>query len=224
MHLLSRHRVTIALLWTGLALAALVITPLILRTTTPIFQMFWLIVPLISLVRHREIDRVEFRTPDRGQGIRAAIAAGISYGTLLILAEPWSGVYDRLLVLALEGPDPTFAWLVRLDGVGGWAGLALFSGFVTLYSEELFLRGWLLQALNRRTTPRVAVAGQAVVFTIFQSIPIFFFEPLQAGLYLFVYAFGLGVIVGAGAQRTQSIWPGLAVVTVANLVLTAILV
>jgi len=57
-HLLSRHRATIALLWTGLALAALVITPLMLRTTTPIFQMFWLIVPLIvpliSLVRHRD--------------------------------------------------------------------------------------------------------------------------------------------------------------------------
>ncbi|MDG5777413.1 CPBP family intramembrane glutamic endopeptidase [Haloarculaceae archaeon H-GB2-1] len=195
-----------------------------LRTTTPIFQMFWLIVPLISLVRHRDTDRVGFRIPDRGQGLQATIAAGIAYAILLILVEPWSGVYDRLLALALEGPDPTFAWLVRLDGVGGWVGLALFSGFVTLYSEELFFRGWLIQALNRRTKPRVAVAGQAVVFTIFQSIPIFFFAPLQAALYLLVYAFGLGVILGVAAQRTQSIWPGLAVVTVANLVLTAILI
>ena len=222
--LLSRHRVTIGLLWTGLALAALVITPLILQTTTPIFQMFWLIVPLISLVRHRDTDRVGFRTPDRGIGLRTAIAAGVIYAILLILVEPWSGVYDRLLVLALEGPDPTFAWLVRIDGLGGWVGLALFSGFVTLYSEELFFRGWLLQTLNRRTQPRVAIIGQAVVFTLFQSIPVFFFEPFQAALYLLIYAFGLGVIVGAAAQRTQSIWPGLAVVTVANLALTAILI
>jgi membrane protease YdiL (CAAX protease family) len=222
--LFSRHRVTIALLWTGLALAALVITPLILQTTTPIFQMFWLIVPLINLVRHRDTDRVGFRTPDRGIGLRTAIAAGIIYAILLILVEPWSGVYDRLLVLALEGPDPTFAWLVRFDGLGGWVGLALFSGFVTLYSEELFFRGWVLQTLNRRTRPRVAIIGQAVVFTLFQSIPVFFFEPFQAALYLLIYAFGLGAIVGAAAQRTRSIWPGLAVVTVANLVLTAILI
>ncbi len=222
--LLSRHRVAIALLWTGLALAALVITPLMLRTTTPIFQMFWLIVPLISLVRHRDTDRVGFRTPDCGQGLRAAIAAGIAYATLLILVEPWSGVYDRLLVLALEGPDPTFAWLVRFDGLSGWVGLALFSGFVTLYSEELFFRGWLLQTLNRRMQPSIAVIGQAVVFTLFQSIPVFFFEPLQAVLYLLIYAFGLGVIVGAAAHRTESIWPGLVVVTIPNLVLTAILV
>jgi len=223
-HLLSRHRITIAILWTGLALAALVITPLMLRTTTPIFQVFWLIVPLISLVRHRDTDRVGFRTPDRGKGLRAAIAAGIAYATLLILVEPWSGVYDHLLVLALEGPDPTFAWLVRFDGLSGWVGLALFSGFVTLYSEELFFRGWLLQTLNRRMQPSIAVIGQAVVFTLFQSIPVFFFEPLQAALYLLIYAFGLGVIVGAAAHRTESIWPGLVVVTIANLVLTAILV
>ena len=220
----SRHQVAIALLWTGLALVALVITPLMLRTTTPIFQMFWLTVPLISLVRHRDTNRVGFRTPDRGPGLRAAVAAGIAYAILLILVEPWSGVYDRLLILALESPDPTFAWVVRIDGVGGWVGLALFSGFVTLYSEELFFRGWLLQTLNRRTQPRVAIIGQAVVFTLFQSIPVFFFEPFQAALYLLMYAFGLGVIVGAAAQRTQSIWPGLAVVTVANLVLTAILI
>ncbi|MFO8116138.1 MAG: type II CAAX endopeptidase family protein [Halorubrum sp.] len=220
----SRRLVPIAILWTALALVALVVTPLILRTTTPIFHVFWLVVPLLSLVRHRDTDRIAFRTPDREQGLRTAVAAGIAYGILLVLVEPWSGVYDRLLVLALEGPDPTFAWVVRIDGLGGWVGLALFGGFVTLYSEELFFRGWLLQSLNRRTRPRVAVVGQAVVFTAFQSIPVFFFEPLQAALYLLVYAFGLGVIVGAAAQRTQSIWPGLVVVTAANLVLTAILV
>ena len=220
----SRHRVTIALLWTGLALVVLVITPLILRTTTPIFQLFWLVVPLISLLRHRDTDRVGFRTPVRRQGLRATVAAGLVYAILLVLVEPWSGVYDRLLVLALEGPNPTFAWLVRFDGLGGWVGLALFSGFVTLYSEELFFRGWLLQTLTRRMQPTIAVIGQAVVFTLFQSIPVFFFEPLQAALYLLIYAFGLGVIVGAAAHRTESIWPGLVVVTIANLVLTAILV
>ncbi|WP_161618829.1 CPBP family intramembrane glutamic endopeptidase [Haloferax sulfurifontis] len=196
---------------------------MILETTTPIFQLFWLIVPLISLIRYRDADRVGFRIPDIGTGLRATITAGIAYAVLLILFEPWSGVYDRLLVLALEGPDPTFAWLVRFDGLGRWAGLALFSGFVTLYSEELFFRGWLLQALNRRTQPKVAVVGQAIVFTVFQSIPIFFFEPIQAVLYLLVYAFGLGVILGVASQGTQSIWPGLAVATVANFVLTAIL-
>lgn len=223
-HWLSRHRVTVALFWTGLALIALVITPRILRTTTPIFQLFWLVVPLISLIRYRDADRVGFRTPDLGTGLRATIAAGVAYAILLILVEPWSGVYDRLLVLALEGPDPTFAWLVRFDGLGRWVGLTLFSGFVTLYSEELFFRGWLLHALNRRTQPKVAVVSQAIVFTIFQSIPVFFFEPIQAALYLLVYAFGLGVILGVASYRTRSIWPGLAVVTVANLVLTAILI
>ena len=95
---------------------------------------------------------------------------------------------------------------------------------MTLYSEELFFRGWLLQLLVRRTRIRYAIVGQALVFTLFQSIPAFFFDPVRAFLYLAVYAFGLGMIVGTVAHRTESIWPGLAVVTIANLLLTLILV
>jgi len=156
--------------------------------------------------------------------LETSVAAGIAYAALLLAVEPWTGVYDRLLELTLEGPDPTFAWLVRFDGLAAWGGLAIFSGLVTLYSEELFFRGWLLNVLKRRTRPTVAVVGQAMVFTLFQSIPVLFFSPVQALVYLVVYAFSLGVVVGIAARRTDSILPGLAVVTVANLVLTYLLV
>lgn len=217
-------RTQFALLWTGLALGALVLTVGVFDTTVPIFHVIWLVVPLADLVRHRDANRVGFRPLQRTRLLRATVAAGLAYGILLLLVEPWAGVYDRLLSLALEGPDPTFAWLVRVDGPGKWAALAAFSGLVTLYSEELFFRGWLLRRLARRTRVRYAVIGQAVVFTLFQSIPAFFFDPVRAVLYLAVYAFGLGVIVGTVAHRTESIWPGLAVVTAANLILSVLLV
>jgi membrane protease YdiL (CAAX protease family) len=210
--------------WTLLALIALVVEAVALAATTPVFQFLWLLVPLINLARHRSPHRVGFRSVEWTQAARVAVAAGLAYGVLLILIEPWAGVYDRLLELALEGPDPTFAWVIRVDGPARWVGLALFSGFVTLYSEELFFRGWLLQRLSQRTRPALAVFGQALAFTLFQSIPVFFLTPVQAFLYLVVYAFGLGIIVGTAAQRTASIWPGLAVVTVGNLVLTVVLV
>jgi membrane protease YdiL (CAAX protease family) len=63
-----------------------------------------------------------------------------------------------------------------------------------------------------------------MAFTLFQSIPVLFFSPVQAFVSLVVYAFGLGVVVGIAAHRTDSILPGLAVVTVANLVSTHLLV
>jgi membrane protease YdiL (CAAX protease family) len=211
-------------LWTALALIALLVTVAVFDTTVPIFHVVWLVIPLANLIRHRDADRVGFRSLTWNRFLRTAVAAGLTYGVLLLLIEPWMGVYDRLLSLALEGPDPTFAWLVRIDGPGRWLLLAVFSGLVTLYSEELFFRGWLLQFLTRRIRPWSAVIGQALIFTLFQSIPAFFFDPLSALLYLTVYAFGLGIIVGTVAYRTESIWPGLAVVTVANLILSLLLV
>lgn len=223
-HKLPLDRTQLAVLWTVLALVTLALTVAVLETTVPIFHVVWLVIPLANLIRHRDANRVGFRPLTWHRFLRAAVAAGLAYGLLLVLVEPWTGVYDRLLSLALEGPDPTFAWLVRIDGPGRWVILAVFSGLVTLYSEELFFRGWLLQLLARRTRARNAIIGQALVFTLLQSIPAFFFDPVQALIYLAVYAFGLGIVVGTVAHRTESIWPGLAVVTVANLVLSLILV
>lgn len=218
------HLVVVAILWTTLALLGLLFAPVLLEATTPIFQILWVAVPLLDLLRFRDPERVGFRpVAIRRIGTMAA-AAGLAYGALLVAVEPWTGVYDQLLTLALEGPDPTFAWLLRFESPVSWLGLALFSGFVTLYTEELFFRGWVLQALKRRTTPRAAVVGQALLFTLMQSIPVLFFDALQAVLYLLVYAFGLGVVVGTVAHRTDSIWPGLLVVTVANLILSVLLV
>ncbi|WP_458189114.1 CPBP family intramembrane glutamic endopeptidase [Haladaptatus sp. NG-WS-4] len=213
----------VALLWTVGALAVLLLTSFVLEATTPIFQVLWLVVPLVSLVRFRDAERVGIRRIGFGRLLRWTVVAGIAYGLLLLFVEPWAGVYDRLLELAVDGPDPTFTWLVRFDGAVAWLGLALFSGFVTLYSEELFFRGWVLQTLERRTRPSVAVGVQAVLFTLFQSIPVFFFSQERALLYPLVYAFGLGLILGTAAHVTESIWPGLIVATAANLVLTALL-
>lgn len=217
-------RVGLAVLWTALALLSLPVVVATLDTSVPVFHAVWLLVPLLALVRSRDPDSVGFRWLEPDRFLRATAMAGAAYAALLVVFEPTTGVYDRLLYLAVEAPDPTFAWVVRFDGGVGWVGLVLFSGFVTLYSEELFFRGWLLQWLERRRGPRAAVLGQALAFTLLQSIPAFFFGPVRAVVYLVVYAFGLGVVVGTVAQRTGSIWPGLVVVTVANAVLTVLLV
>lgn len=213
----------IAITWTTLALLAAIAVPFALQTTTPVFQVLWLVVPLAYLLRYRDAAGVGIRAIGRRAFLRTTVAAGVAYAAVLLVAEPLTGTYGRLLELAVDGPDPTFAWLVRFDGPEAWIGLLLFSGLVTLYAEELFFRGWLLNALKRRTSARVAVVGQALVFTLFQSIPVLYFGPVQAVAYLVGYAFGLGVIVGVAADRTGSIWPGLVVVIVGNLALSLLL-
>jgi membrane protease YdiL (CAAX protease family) len=220
----TTHDTVAGIAWTTLALVALLSIPWMLETTTPVFQLLWLVVPLVHLLRYRDASAVGLTTLDLRRFLGVSLAAGATYAALVVAVEPWVGVYDRLVELALAGPDPTFAWLVRFDGPIAWIGLLLFSGFVTLYSEELFFRGWLLRVLERRTRPGVAVVAQALVFMAFQALPVLFFSPVQAVFYLTVYAFGLGLVVGLAAHRTGSILPGLAVVTVANFALTFLLV
>lgn len=215
---------TVAIVWTALALASLLAVPQVLETTTPVFQLLWLVVPLLHLLRYRDAKAIGLVPLDAGRLLGVSLVVGGAYAALVVAVEPRFGVYDRLLQLAFAGPDPTFAWLVRFDGPSAWVGLLLFSGFVTLYSEELFFRGWLLGVLERRTRPGFAVLAQALAFTAFQALPVLFLSPTQAALYLVVYAFGLGLVVGLAAHRTGSIFPGLVVVTVANFVLTILLV
>ena len=155
------------------------------------------------------------------------VTAGINLGLLVLLSglvEPWSRAYGDLVRAALAGepPDTTFAWLVRFSGPVAWGGLLLYSGLVTIFAEELFFRGWLLQAFLRRMRPAWAILLQAALFTLPQLLAALLLRPLQGAVYGVVYSFlAVGVIGGWAAWRTRSIWPSLAAAALWNLLMTA---
>jgi len=104
------------------------------------------------------------------------------------------------------------------------AAMAVYSGLVTLFGEELFFRGWLLQALRSRTRTAWAIILQAILFAIPNTL-VAFALPLPEGiLYVVVYAWlTIGIVGGWAAARTGSIWPSLVTATVGNLVLVGLL-
>jgi membrane protease YdiL (CAAX protease family) len=124
--------------------------------------------------------------------------------------------------VAATQPDPTFAWLVRFDGFRAWGGMLLFSGLVTIFGEELFFRGWLLQALLRRMGKGWAILLQATLFTLPQLLAAFMLAPVQGAVYAVVYSWlAVGMVGGWAAARTQSIWPSWVSATLWNLVMVA---
>ncbi len=213
------RRETLFLLWTGLALAALVPFTIFLRAAFPILTVIWLIVPLVVVLITRDSSRAGFRAIPWKTFL---VTAAINLVLLLLIAalvEPWSRAYRSLIQAALVSspPDSTFAWLVRFTGVKAWAGLLLYSSLVTLYAEELFFRGWLLQALLRRMSKMWAILLQAALFTLPQLLAAFLLPPLQGVIYAVVYSFvSIGVVGGWAAARTGTIWPSLAAATVSN--------
>ena len=213
------------LLWVGLALAALIPAMLLLDGALPVFTFIWLVAPLVAVLRSRDATRAGFRPIPWHECARYT---AINLGALLLLMaafEPWSHVYQTLVRAAVSAshPDTTFGWLVRFDGIAGWGGLALYSGLVTLFAEELFFRGWLLQWLMRRMRPAWAIVTQAVCFALPQAIAALLMPPVQGVLYVVVYSWlAIGVVGGWAAARTRSIWPSLIAATICNLVLTAV--
>jgi membrane protease YdiL (CAAX protease family) len=101
-----------------------------------------------------------------------------------------------------------------------WGGLLLYSGLVTIGAEELFLRGWLLQALQHRMDKGWAIVIQAALFTLPQLLAALLLAPWQGVLYAVMYSWlAIGVIGGWAVARTQSIWPSLASATIWNAVM-----
>ena len=210
---------SIFLLWTGLALVALLPITLFLRAAFPLLTVPWLLVPLLVVLFRRDATPSGFRSiPWRA----FLVTAAINLGLLLLIAalvEPWSHAYRSLVQAALAStpPDTTFAWLVRFSGLKAWAGLLLYSGLVTIFAEELFFRGWLLQALLPRMNKYAAILIQAALFTLPQLLAALVLPPLQGLLYAVVYSFlAIGVVGGWAAARTGSIWPSLAAAAISN--------
>jgi membrane protease YdiL (CAAX protease family) len=215
---------TIFMVWVGIALAALVPATILLQASFPLFTVVWLIVPLLAVGLSRDATRVGFRGISWNKFLGTAAINLAALLLISILVEPWSHAYQALVRGAMSGasPDTTFAWLVRFEGLTAWGGLLLYSGLVTIFAEELFFRGWLLQLLQRRVSRGWAIAIQAALFTVPQLLAALMLSTVQAAVYAAVYSFlVVGLIGGWAAVRTQSIWPSLAAATLWNMIMIA---
>jgi membrane protease YdiL (CAAX protease family) len=102
--------------------------------------------------------------------------------------------------------------------------MTLYSGLVTLFGEELFFRGWLLQLFQKRLGAAWAVVLQALLFVIPNLLVALALPSLQGLLYVLVYTWlAIGMLGGWAASRTRSIWPSLISATLCNLVLVALI-
>ncbi len=212
--------------WGVVALLALVPIAVGLEAAFPILTVVWILVPLLVVARTRDADRVGFRrVPWRLFAETTAIAFAACFA-VTVAVEPWSHAYQRVVELAMTAQpiDSTFGWLVRLPRLPGLLAMTAYAGLVTMFGEELFFRGWLLQYLRRRVATWRAIVVQASLFAIPQMLVAAFMSPAQAIVYVVVDAWLLvGVVGGWAAARTGSIWPSLTIVTLGNLVLVALL-
>ncbi len=214
---------TLALVWLSVAILGSVGISRLMNGAFPSFTLLWLIPPLAALLLGRGADRLGMGSLPLRVYLRTTLLLLGSFALLMAVFEPWSHTYRALVSLAASSatPDTTFGWLVWFPGPLGYIAMLVYSGIVTIFAEEVFFHGWLLQSLLRTMRPAGAVLVQAVVTTLPQAILLLVLPPLQGGLYIVIYSFlEIGVLGGWSAARTRSIWPILTAAVITNFVLT----
>jgi membrane protease YdiL (CAAX protease family) len=212
----------LAVIWLVIDLLILLPVQNLLGGSFPLFTVIWLLPPLITLLSSKDSGRIGIRRVPVKMFLIALGLNGAGVLLVMLLCEPWSHTYQSLIFETLKSasPDTTFAWLLRFPGWSGYALMFLYSILVSMFAEELFFRGWLLQWLGKRLPAVWAILLQAFLFTLPQAIVAFFLTPIQAVVYVAGYSFlAIGGIGGWAAWRTKSIWPSLAIVSIMNLVM-----
>jgi len=222
-----RKQETIALIWLVLAIIFAVGFSIWQDLSIPLFTILFLLPPLINLLVKKDARRIGMGSIPLGQFLKWA---GINLAALILvyaIFEPWSGAYAFLLEEATGSgsTDPTFYWLKAFSGIGGWIGMLLFSGFVSIFAEEICFRGWLQNILRSKTGSFWANVIQALIFTLPQLIVVFIMpSPIMGIVYGLVYAFGaIGMINGWVASQAGAIWPNLAAASIMNLILSVLI-
>jgi len=96
-----------------------------------------------------------------------------------------------------------------LGRVGELGGLALISGFVGVFVEELLFRGVVQTKLSETLGPSFAILLTAAIFLIVH-VPGWLLLDLPLNAQIVGSVFAIGAICGALRHWTQSIWPAVA--------------
>jgi membrane protease YdiL (CAAX protease family) len=212
--------------WCLLSLAATIVIPRLLQGSFPVFTVVWILIPMVIVAGTKDASQVGYRAVSwRELLLVSAINLAVLFAIMLAF-EPWTHTYRTLVgaAVAQSQPDTTFAWLIRFPRLPALGGMFLYSISVTLFGEELFFRGWLMQFLKKRWGTVRAVLSQALLFAIINLFAVLVLTPLQGVVYILFYTWlGIGMVGGWAASRTGSIWPSLISAALCNLVLVILL-
>lgn len=214
------------IIWAVSSLIIVILVSIFCKTNFPLFTIIWISVPLISVIRKRDAGSIGFMSVPINEFIKFTI---INLGLVLLIFgifEPWSHTYQKLLSIIINSktPDVSFVWLTRYSGMKSWLSMLLFSGFITMFAEEIFFRGWLFQYLKKRINSYWAVIIQAIIFIIPNTLVAFFMSPTQGVIYTVIYSgVAIGIVGGWTRKCTNSIWPSLISASVFNLIAVLLL-
>ncbi len=213
------------LIWLGLAIIIAMTVMIVFKTQFSIFTFIWIIGTFISVLKRKNAESIGFNRVKINLLVKMTLINLVVSLGLISLFEIISRTYETLIEIACssEMPDPTFVWLNEFPGITGYLSMFLFSSFVTIFAEEIFFRGVLLNYFSKKLGIWQGNIIQSVLFSLIHIIIALLMTPLQGIILVLGYGFLIyGLLNGWTAYKTKSIWPGLITANINNLILVII--
>ena len=201
----------VMVIWISSSIIITSISYLILQADFPLFIYLNLAISLIIILKTNNFNQYSLRMIKKYELLKFTSANLVPILIIYAIIEPWTHLYDELLMLSItDGVDVTFGWITHYPRLIGFFFILVFSGFISIFSEELMFRGILEGYLLKKTNNQYAIIIQAFIFTIPQSL-VAFILPLTDGiLYIIFYSFvGIGIVNGIIVFKSKSIFPSL---------------
>ncbi len=201
-----RLRVIVGLIFVSFLFSGLIIIALSdsLRDARIIIGEIFLVVPTLLYLWRRDYDLSKvFRF--RRVGIRV-IGCSILLGLALpVLSDEVDRIISNVIVVPPEFEE-LFAEMFDAETWTDWLNLLLGTVVIAALVEEMLFRGMLLRALERRFEIQYAIFLSALIFAMFHP-SVWLIQVLL-----------IGCVFGYMAQHSRSIWPGLIIHALNNLV------
>ncbi|WP_054942586.1 CPBP family glutamic-type intramembrane protease [Paenibacillus ihuae] len=210
--------------WSVLALGATFSATYLLQGSYPILTFIWILVPFIYLCKSNNVHEIPIKEMPIKKFLKYMNMNLCVVLVVFAVFEPWSSTYKSFIHLVSKGqhPDTTFAWLNQYDLFSSLAGMYFYSGFVTMFGEELFFRGYLLHLLRAKIGNKRAIFVQSALFSLCCGAPMFMFMSFTQGVIFTIYAMTIGIAGGWTVLRTGSILPSLFTAATTNLILVVL--
>lgn len=213
------HRITVlkgvVLSYLGGIFLLIIVLSTVLNTTLPMGTVCCILCCAIVLMK-TDLARLGLRRVALGRFFSTSLVCLLMMSLPVLLLEPFTNSYTRIIESILQAPVVDLAFIsLKTPGVVGIFLTISYLGCIGVAAEELFFRGVLIQTLK----PRFKVASiplQALAFVAMNMLIMLVASPRDSFIYLVCYTLPLSLGLGWAAYRTESIWPGLCALNLAN--------
>lgn len=199
------------------ALLVLIILSVLEETQFPLFTFILVSSSLAIAIVKKDLGNLGLTMTSFRSSFSPATICFLLIIIPIVIIEPYTHTFEHIIHLSMNQtpPDIAFVWFRNATKISQRIGTFAYLGLIGVFAEELLFRGFLIQYFKIKVG-FLAILIQALPFMLLNAIVVFVIAPIDSAIYLFCYTLPLCSGLGWCSYKTNSIWPGVISLNLAN--------